>query len=242
MPGTGLARSSKLSKMTRSDSSDEAVPHEGDNSHYHETKHTESVPTKSGIDEATRPHFHSNADFPSSRPPSSLGGDLEEADARVVEMNKATPSATSLDISAKVISRPSIESTSPGFTYSKTATMGKRQPSPQITPDHPAQSSRPAIPSFFEKPNQEHQSSVCIDSKGPTVGSTSQGLSGIISWLGSWLTLNLQAPSDLQKHQPKAPFQGPVRGQALKHPVKSLERSRNHGRPGRSPTREMSSK
>lgn len=194
--------SSGLCRMTRFDSSDGPVDNM-DELQYYENVQTTSVPTKSGTEVPIRPHSHSDSHIPTSRPSSRLssrGDELDHDAIQIIQKNSATPSTEELPIPTRTIQRepltePEVEL---GFAFEKAKTsQNNAQGKSQSTSS--SQSSHAVPPSSFEKSNQEHQVSARSAQEETSLASTSQGLGRVFSWLGSWLTLNLEAPAEYQK-------------------------------------------
>lgn len=188
--------------MTKFDSSDGPVSNNMDELQYYENVQTTSVPTKSGTEVPIRPHSQSDSCVPTSRPssrPSSRGEELDHEAIEFIHKNSATPSTEQFDLSTRTImkplTRPEPES---GFTFEKLkASQNNALRKPQSTSS--SQSSHAVPPSSFEQSSPEHQVSARSVQEGISLASTSQGLGRIFSWLGSWLTLNLEAPAEYQK-------------------------------------------
>ncbi|KAI4755602.1 hypothetical protein E4T52_12308 [Aureobasidium sp. EXF-3400] len=192
---------STLSQMTRVEPSDGPDSDSMFESPYHEDVQTVSVPTKSGTEVPIRPH-HQSDDRPStsgiSSRPSSRGGELDRDDEEVIQKFSVLPSTAEFDIQTRTFVKPLTESESePRFAYGKRAPPSNTSGNSQSTQS--SQSSQAVPPTSFEKSNQEHQVSARSAHQEPSLGPISQGLGKLCSWLSSWLTLNIQAPVDLQK-------------------------------------------
>jgi len=238
-------RSSHLSQMTRVDSSDDSFE-----SSYHEDKRTTSVPTKSGTDVALRPHSRSDSLHATSRPSSrasEMTDDINHDDVDLIKKLTATPSAVELDITTRTISKPAADPISEGFNPFK---MNAPRSLPQkAQPNQPTQSSQSSQPSqssqscqssqpvpsaSFEKSNQEHQSSALSVREERPVTPIPQGLRSIVTWLGSWLTLNLEAPAESREDVQSQLFQTVPSSQIHKAAPRARAPSKGRHRPDRS--------
>jgi hypothetical protein len=190
---------STLSQMTRVEPSDGPESDNMVESPYYEDVQTVSIPTKSGTEVAIRPHHHSD-DRPStsgiSSRPSSRDGELDLDDEAVIQKCSVLPSTAEFAIQTKRFVKPLTESELP-FAFGKRAPPSNASGNSQSTQS--SQSSQAVPPTSFEKSNQEHQVSACSAHQEPSLAPISQGLGKLFSWLSSWLTLNIQAPVDLQK-------------------------------------------
>ncbi|TIA50428.1 hypothetical protein D6C79_03056 [Aureobasidium pullulans] len=238
-------RSSHLSQMTRVDSSDD--PFE---SSYHEDKRTTSVPTKSGTDVALRPHSRSDSLHATSRPSSRASettDDINHDDVDLINKLTATPSAVELDITTRTISKPAADPISEGFNPFKMnaprSLLQKAQPnqptqssqsSQSSQPSQSSQSSQPVPSASFEKSNQEHQSSALSVREERPVTPIPQGLRSIVTWLGSWLTLNLEAPAESREDVQSQLFQTVPSSQIHKAAPRARAPSKGRHRPDRS--------
>jgi len=187
--------------MSRADPSDDPNSDTMAESPYHESLRTVSIPTKSGSEVAVRSH-HQSDDRPStsglSSRPSSRAGELDRDDADVIEKCSVPISTAEFAVQTRTFVKSLTESESePCFAFGKRATPANASANSQ--PSQASHSSQAAFPPSFEKSNQEHQVSARSAQQGPSPAPASRGLSRLLPWLSSWLTLNLQAPIDLQK-------------------------------------------
>lgn len=187
--------------MTRADHSDDPNSDSSAELPYHESLQTTHIPTKSGTEVANRLH-HQSDDHPSksglsSRP--SSRGELDGDDEEFIKNCSVAPSAAEFAIQTKTFVKPLTESHfGHGFAFEKAkAPSTKASGISQSTQS--SQSSQAVPPDSFEKSNQEHQVSARSAHQGPSLAAIPQGLDKMFSWLSSWLTLNIQAPGDLQK-------------------------------------------
>jgi hypothetical protein len=102
MPESSQPRThSNLSQMTRVDPSDSPESDSMVESPYYENMQTVSIPTKSGTEVAIRSHDQSD-DRPStsglSSRPSSIGGELDHEDAKIIQNCYVPPSIANLDV------------------------------------------------------------------------------------------------------------------------------------------------
>ena len=202
MPESSQPRThSTLSQMTRADPSDDPNSDTMAESPYHESLQTVSIPTKSGTEVAIRSNQQPD-DPPStsglSSRPSSRAGELDRDDADVIEKCSVPLSTTEFAVQTRTFVKPLTESEcEPCFAFGKRA-----PPSNASGNSQSSQASRPSqalFPPSLEKSNQEHQVSALNAQQGPSPTLASQGLSRLLPWLNSWLTLNIQAPVDLRK-------------------------------------------
>ncbi|THY49617.1 hypothetical protein D6C98_06308 [Aureobasidium pullulans] len=238
-------RSSHLSQMTRVDSSDDSFE-----SSYHEDKRTTSVPTKSGTDVALRPHSRSDSLHATSRPSSrasEMTDDINHDDVDLIKKLTATPSAVELDITTRTISKPAADPISEGFNpFKMNAPRSLLQKAQPNQPTQSSQSSQPSqssqscqssqpVPSAsFEKSNQEHQSSALSVREERPFTPIPQGLRSIVTWLGSWLTLNLEAPAESREDVQSQLFQTVPSSQIHKAAPRARAPSKGRHRPDRS--------
>ena len=133
----------------------------------------------------------------SSRP-SSRAGELDRDDADVIEKCSVPLSTAEFAVQTRTFVKALTESESePCFAFGKRAPPSNASGNSQSS--QASHFSQAVFPPSFEKSNQEHQVSALSAQQGPSPALTSQGLSRLLPWLRSWLTLNLQAPVDLQK-------------------------------------------
>jgi hypothetical protein len=192
---------STLSQMTRVEPSDGPDSDSMVESLYHEDVQTVSIPTKSGTEVPIRPH-HQSDNRPStsgiSSRPSSRCSELDRDDEEVIQKCSVLPSTAEFAIQTREFVKPLPESEPElSFAFGKRAPPSNASGNSQSTQS--SQSSQAVPPTSFEKSNQEHQVSARSAHQEPSLAPISQGLGKLFSWLSSWLTLNIQAPVDLQK-------------------------------------------
>lgn len=195
-------RQSRLNHMERAVSPDGSFSDNMPESSYHEIVKTTSVPTKTGTEVTIRPHAQSDTRVPTSAPssrPSSRGGELDQDAIEIIQKNSATPSTEELDIPTRPILKrlTEPEPVEYGFAFGKA--QASRNNLPGVQSVSSSQSSNAVPSSSFEKSNQEHQISARSVQKESPIVSNPKGLGRIFSWLGSQLTLNLEAPAAYQK-------------------------------------------